>query len=52
MELAKSSLQAIEGKKGLVVQAYLLEYLLRDEEKHDAILEKLNDIKKGLYPYG
>jgi predicted transcriptional regulator len=52
VELAKSSLQAIEGKKGLVVQAYLLEYLLRDEEKHDAILEKLNDIKKGMYPYG
>ena len=50
--LAKSSLEAIEGKKGLVVQAYLLEYLLKDEEKHDTILEKLNEVKKGLYPYG
>jgi rubrerythrin len=51
VELAKSSLRAIEGKKGLLVQAYLLEYLLRDEEKHDAVLEKLNEVKKGMYPY-
>lgn len=49
--LAKSSLREIEGKKGMLVQAYLLEYLLRDEEKHDAILEKLNQVKKGMYPY-
>ncbi|MCP4674583.1 MAG: hypothetical protein GY854_03515 [Deltaproteobacteria bacterium] len=52
VELAKSSLRAIEGKKGMIVQAYLLEYLLRDEEKHDVILEKLNEVKKGMYPYG
>ncbi len=52
VELAKSSLRAIEGKKGMLVQAYLLEYLLRDEEKHDVILEKLNEVKKGMYPYG
>jgi hypothetical protein len=50
--LAKSSLAAIEGKKGMLVQAYLLEYLLKDEEKHDVILEKLEAIKKGMYPYG
>ena len=52
VELAKSSLRAIEGKKGMIVQAYLLEYLLRDEEKHDVILDKLNEVKKGMYPYG
>lgn len=51
VELAKSSLRAIEGKKGMLVQAYLLEYLLRDEEKHDAILDKLSEVKKGMYPY-
>ena len=50
--LAKESLAAIEGNKGMMVQAYLIEYLLRDEEKHDAILEKLESIKKGMYPYG
>lgn len=52
VEIAKSSLQALEGKKGMLVQAYLLEYLLRDEQKHDVILEKLNEVKKGMYPYG
>ena len=52
VELAKSSLRAIEGKKGMIVQGYLLEYLLKDEEKHDVILEKLNEVKKGMYPYG
>ena len=38
--------------KGMAVQAYLLEYLLIDEEKHDAILSKLESIKKSMYPYG
>jgi len=52
ISLAKESLAAIEGKKGMVVQAYLIEYLLKDEEKHDAILDKLERIKKGMYPYG
>ena len=52
VELAKSSLEAIGRNKGMLVQAYLLEYLLRDEEKHDVILEKLNEVKKGMYPYG
>lgn len=52
ISLAKDSLAAIEGKKGMLVQAYLLEYLLKDEEKHDEILDKLNEIKKGMYPYG
>jgi hypothetical protein len=52
IDLAQSSLAAIEGKKGMVVQAYLLEYLLRDEEKHDLLLEKLSEVKKGMYPYG
>ena len=52
VDLAKSSLAAIEGKKGLVIQAYLIEYLLKDEEKHDAVLDKLEEIKKGMYPYG
>ena len=50
--LAKESLAAIEGKKGLVIQQYLIEYLLKDEEKHDAILANLEGIKKNMYPYG
>ncbi len=52
VEIAKASLKAAEGKKGMVVQSYLLDYLLKDEEKHNAILANLESIKKGMYPYG
>jgi hypothetical protein len=52
IELANLSLKATEGAKGMVVQRYLLEYLLADEEKHDALLAKLSEIKQGMYPYG
>jgi hypothetical protein len=34
------------------IAAYLLEYLLTDEKKHDKLLEELEKIKKGMYPYG
>ena len=51
VEYAKEALGAIKGKK-MVVQEYLLEYLLIDEEKHNAILDKLEAVKKGMYPYG
>ena len=52
IDLAHSSLELIKGKKGMLLQAYLLEYLLKDEEKHDVILAKLDEVKKGMYPYG
>jgi ferritin-like protein len=52
VRLAKESLEATEGKKGLTVQRYLLEYLLTDEEKHNTVLERLESIKKDMYPYG
>jgi len=51
VELAHLSLEAIKGKK-MVIQEYLLHYLLEDEEKHNSLLEKLETIKKGMYPYG
>lgn len=31
---------------------YLVGYLLTDEKKHDALLEEIEKIKKGMYPYG
>ena len=34
------------------IAAYLLEYLLTDEKKHDKLLEELEKIKKGMSPYG
>jgi hypothetical protein len=52
IELAQSTLEEIGKAKGMLVQAYLLEYLLKDEEKHTEVLENLEKIKGGMYPYG
>ena len=51
IELAEAALSTLRGKK-MLVQEYLLEYLLEDEKKHNHILESLETIKKGMYPYG
>ena len=51
VQFANEALAALKGKK-MVVQEYLLNYLLIDEEKHNRILESLETIKKGMYPYG
>ena len=48
--LAREALAMIKGKQ-MPVQEYLLNYLLLDEEKHNRILEDLEAIKKGMYPY-
>lgn len=50
VELAEEALQAIKGKKMLVVE-YLLNYLLEDEKKHNLVLAHLAKIKDGMYPY-
>jgi hypothetical protein len=46
--LAKDALR--ETKAPLV--AYLINYLLMDEKKHDDLLEEMSRIKSGMYPYG
>jgi hypothetical protein len=51
VDMAEEALAALKGKT-MVVQEYLLRYLLEDENKHNHILEALSVIKKGLYPYG
>jgi hypothetical protein len=50
IEYAKSALGAIRGTK-MLVQEYLLEYLLTDEEKHNKLLADLEAVKRGIYPY-
>jgi len=50
VELAEEALAALKGKK-MIVQEYLLKYLLEDENKHNHILESLGAIKDGIYPY-
>ncbi len=51
IDTATAAIEAIKDRK-MVVQEYLLNYLLTDERKHDALLETLATIKKGMYPYG
>jgi len=51
VEMAEQALAALKGKK-MVVQEYLINYLLMDENKHNAVLDQLATIKKGMYPYG
>ena len=35
----------------MFVHRYLLSYLTEDEQKHDHLLDRLEDIKRNLYPY-
>ncbi len=46
---AKETLDAIKGKK-MVVAEYLLNYLMIDEDKHNALLDSLDRIKNGMSP--
>ncbi len=50
VELAEKSLAALKGKR-MIVQEYLLNYLLKDEQKHNEILDELEPIKNKMYPY-
>ena len=51
VKYAGEALSAIKGKK-MLIQEYLLNYLLIDENKHNHLLNDLEKIKKGMYPYG
>ena len=51
VEMAEAAKRIIKDRT-MPVQAYLIEYLLEDEQKHDNLLEGLGDIKKKMYPYG
>ncbi|MFC1943894.1 hypothetical protein ACFLX5_00075 [Chloroflexota bacterium] len=49
VEIAKQAIDVIGNQQGMVVQRYLIDYLLEDEEKHNALLKRLDDIKRGIY---
>lgn len=51
VELAEQAIAALKGKS-MVIQSYLLNYLLEDEKKHNNLLNNLESIKKGMHPYG
>jgi hypothetical protein len=47
--MVKEMLAAVEGKR-MVMQEYLLNFLLEDETKHSNLLFRLEQIKIGLLP--
>ena len=49
--LVHQSLSDVKNKK-MVVQEYLLNFLVEDEKKHAAMLQALSKVKQGMYPYG
>ena len=51
VEMAEQALASLKGKS-MVIQAYLINYLLEDEKKHTNLLNALESIKVKMYPYG
>jgi hypothetical protein len=51
VQMAEQAIGALKGKF-MVVQTYLLNYLLADEKKHEELLQGLESIKKKMHPYG
>ena len=51
IEIGQRVIGRIEGSY-LTVQQYLLEYLLEDEAKHTNLLNRMDEIKRHMYPYG
>jgi hypothetical protein len=49
VELAQQVIATLKGQQGMVVQQYLINYLLEDEQKHNDLLNRLDDIKRGVY---
>jgi len=48
-DAAKQTLEEIKGKE-MIVAEYLLNYLVIDENKHNALLDALQGIKKAMNP--
>lgn len=44
------ALGLLKGKK-MIVQEYFLNYLKKDEQKHNDLLAALEKVKAGIYPY-
>jgi hypothetical protein len=49
IETVEKLLPSLKGKR-MVVQEYLLKYLLEDETKHASLLQRLEGIKRGMLP--
>ncbi|RKY99402.1 MAG: hypothetical protein DRQ13_02365 [Ignavibacteriae bacterium] len=54
IELEKETVRLAEESRknsNSFIVRYLLGYLMTDEQKHNDILQQMEDIKKGMYPY-
>jgi hypothetical protein len=54
IELEKETIRLAEESRknsNSFMVRYLLGYLMKDEQKHNEILQQMEDIKKGMYPY-
>ena len=49
LDLAQELLDLTKGQQGMIIQDYLMNYLAQDEQKHIDLLDRLNDIKQGIY---
>jgi len=49
LDLAQKMIGSTRGQQGMIIQDYLLRYLFQDEQKHNDLLSRLEDIKKGIY---
>ena len=52
LENVQKQLSTIEGKNIMLVQQYLLKYLVEDETKHYNLLSYLETVKKGMRDSG
>ncbi len=54
IELEKETIRLAEESRSSTrnfVVRYLLGYLMIDEQKHNLVLQQMEDIKSGIYPY-
>jgi hypothetical protein len=49
-ETVKLAEESRKNSNNFIVR-YLLGYLMTDEQKHNDILQQMEDIKRGMYPY-
>jgi hypothetical protein len=49
-EAVNATIEHIRGHK-MLVEEYLLDFLVQDERKHATMLRSLDKVKRGLYPY-
>ena len=50
VEAVNASAEKIRGHK-MLIEEYLLDFLIQDEKKHAIMLRALDKVKRGMYPY-